>query len=66
LIFPIGKLDSVNFGKAGHPGRKSYGLWDDELAPASGIGVRFILDLEPGKPAIQLEKDVLGAAHDRF
>ena len=36
--------------------RKSQGLRQDELAGASGVGLRFIVDLEAGKPTIQLGK----------
>jgi transcriptional regulator with XRE-family HTH domain len=39
--------------------RKAQGLRQDELAAASGVGVRFIVDLEAGKPTLQLEKALL-------
>lgn len=36
--------------------RKSQGLRQDELAGAAGVGLRFIVDLEAGKPTAQLGK----------
>lgn len=36
--------------------RKAAGLRQDELAGASGVGLRFIVDLEAGKPTAQLGK----------
>lgn len=36
--------------------RKAQGLRQDELAGASRVGLRFIVDLEAGKPTIQLGK----------
>lgn len=36
--------------------RKDQGLTQTELAAASGVGVRFIVDLEKGKPTCQLGK----------
>ena len=36
--------------------RKSQGLRQDELAGAAGVGLRFIVDLESGKPTTQLGK----------
>ena len=36
--------------------RKAQGLRQDELAGAAGVGVRFIVDLEAGKPTAQLGK----------
>jgi y4mF family transcriptional regulator len=30
------------------------GLRQDELAAAAGVGVRFVVDLERGKPTVQL------------
>ena len=35
--------------------RKSAGLRQDELAGAAGVGLRFIVDLEAGKPTLRLE-----------
>ena len=43
--------------------RKALKLTQPELALAAGVGVRFIVDLESGKPTVQLQKvlDVLAA-----
>ncbi len=35
--------------------RKQLGLTQPQLALAAGVGVRFIVDLEAGKPTVQLE-----------
>ncbi len=35
--------------------RKQLGLTQSELALAAGVGVRFIVDLEAGKPTVRLE-----------
>ncbi len=36
--------------------RKGAGLRQDELAGAAGVGLRFIVDLEAGKPTAQIGK----------
>ena len=36
--------------------RKAQKLKQAELAAVSGVGIRFIVDLEAGKPTLQLEK----------
>ncbi|MFM7035669.1 MAG: helix-turn-helix domain-containing protein [Planctomycetia bacterium] len=36
--------------------RKALGLRQDELAGAAGVGVRFLVELEAGKPTAQLGK----------
>lgn len=36
--------------------RKVQGLRQDQLAGVAGVGLRFIVDLEAGKPTIQLGK----------
>lgn len=35
--------------------RKGLGLTQPQLALAAGVGVRFIVDLEAGKPTVRLE-----------
>lgn len=35
--------------------RKQLGLTQPQLALAAGVGVRFIVDLESGKPTLRLE-----------
>ena len=39
--------------------RKAQGMRQDELAGAAGVGLRFIVEVEAGKPTAQLGK-VLG------
>mgnify|MGYP005824588427 FL=1 len=43
--------------------RKAQGLRQPELAAASGVGLRFLVELERGKPTAQIGKvlDVLSA-----
>lgn len=36
--------------------RKAQGLRQDELAAASGVGLRFLVELERGKDTVQLGK----------
>jgi y4mF family transcriptional regulator len=36
--------------------RKAQNLRQDELAGAAGVGMRFIVDLEAGKPTAQIGK----------
>lgn len=36
--------------------RKAMGLRQDELAAAAGVGLRFLVELERGKPTVQLGK----------
>lgn len=42
-------------GQALRAARKQIGLTQPNLALASGVGVRFIVDLEAGKPTLRLE-----------
>jgi y4mF family transcriptional regulator len=42
-------------GAALRAARKQLGLTQPQLALASGVGVRFIVDLEAGKPTLRLE-----------
>jgi y4mF family transcriptional regulator len=42
-------------GDALRAARKQLGLTQPQLALAAGVGVRFIVDLEAGKPTIRLE-----------
>ena len=43
-------------GKAIRNARKAHGLTQTELAFAAGVGIRFISELEAGKPTAQLGK----------
>jgi HTH-type transcriptional regulator / antitoxin HipB len=42
-------------GLAARSARKQLGLTQPQLALAAGVGVRFIVDLEAGKPTLRLE-----------
>jgi HTH-type transcriptional regulator / antitoxin HipB len=42
-------------GLALRAARKQLGLTQPQLALAAGVGVRFIVDLEAGKPTLRLE-----------
>lgn len=45
-----------DIARAVRDARKALGLRQDELAAAAGVGVRFLVELEHGKPTVQLEK----------
>ena len=47
---------SYEIGKAIRLARKNLALTQPQLALLAGVGVRFIVDLEAGKPTIQLER----------
>lgn len=49
-------MDSTSFGLIVRRERKAQKLKQAELAAVSGVGIRFIVDLEAGKPTLQLEK----------
>lgn len=49
-------LTPADIGDIVRKTRKAYGLRQDELAGAAGVGVRFIVDLEAGKPTAQIGK----------
>ena len=55
-------LDAHTFGQTVRTARKAQGLRQNQLAGAAGVGVRFIVDLEAGKPTAQLEKALKVAA----
>jgi y4mF family transcriptional regulator len=52
----------AEFGAAIRAERKAQGLRQDQLAGAAGVGVRFIVDLEAGKPTTRLGKALSVAA----
>jgi HTH-type transcriptional regulator/antitoxin HipB len=59
LIFPIGKILMTGLSTiaaAVKAARRSLRLRQEELAAAAGVGVRFLIELEAGKPTIQLGK----------
>lgn len=49
-------VDSAQFGQAIRAQRKQRGWTQDDLAARCGVGLRFISDLERGKPSCQLGK----------
>ncbi|MGV7215748.1 helix-turn-helix domain-containing protein [Bradyrhizobium sp. UFLA05-112] len=53
---------SQEYGALIRQKRKALGLTQDELAERCGVGVRFIVDLESGKPSCQLGKALTAAA----
>lgn len=46
----------AQLGDALRRARKQLGLTQPRLALAAGVGVRFIVDLEAGKPTVRLEQ----------
>lgn len=46
---------SQQLGHALRAARKQLGLTQPQLALAAGVGVRFMVDLEAGKPTLRLE-----------
>lgn len=55
-------LTADALGAAIRTARKAQGLRQDQLAGAAGVGVRFIVDLEAGKPTTHLGKALAVAA----
>jgi y4mF family transcriptional regulator len=53
---PLGNMNSKSLGMIVHRERKAQKLRQAELAAAAGVGIRFIVDLEAGKPTLQLDK----------
>ncbi|MFN7222232.1 MAG: helix-turn-helix transcriptional regulator [Burkholderiales bacterium] len=49
-------------GQIARAARKRLGLTQPQLALAAGVGVRFIVELEAGKPTVRLES-VLRVLH---
>lgn len=50
---------AADFGKLIRTARKKVKLTQADLAAASGVGERFVRELEKGKPTCQLEKALL-------
>lgn len=48
--------DTATIGRIIREERKAQGLRQDELAAASGVGLRFLVELERGKETVQLGK----------
>jgi y4mF family transcriptional regulator len=57
-IFPIGKIMATiqHIGQIVRDARKSMGLRQEALAAAAGVGLRFLVELERGKPSVRLDK----------
>lgn len=55
--------DTALIGRIIRDERKELGLRQDELAAASGVGLRFLVELERGKRTVQMGKvlDILAA-----
>ena len=49
------------FGSLVRSRRKAMGMRQDQLALATGVGRRFVIDLEAGKPSCQLGRSLLVA-----
>ncbi|HCY61903.1 MAG TPA: transcriptional regulator [Oxalobacteraceae bacterium] len=50
-------IDSAQaLGAALRAARKQLGLTQSDLALAAGVGLRFVVDLEAGKPTVRLEQ----------
>lgn len=54
-------ISAKDFGNIIRDARKKARLTQSQLAAASGIGDRFVRELEKGKPTCQLEKALLVA-----
>ena len=59
--------NAQTLGAALRTARKRLGLTQPDLALVAGVGVRFIVDLEGGKPTVRLEQvlrviDALGGS----
>lgn len=50
------KFDTIELGKIIKQRRKALGATQRDLALTSGSGLRFIIELEKGKPTCQIEK----------
>lgn len=55
LLVMITIKSPQQLGDALRAARKQLGLTQPQLALAAGVGVRFIVDLEAGKPTLRLE-----------
>lgn len=47
-------MKSIDFGRIIRKNRKEQGLKQAQLAAAAGVGIRFLVDLEKGKPTARL------------
>jgi len=49
-------MDSTDLGRVIKIARKAQGLTQEALAASSGVGIRFVRELEEGKPSCHLGK----------
>ena len=49
-------MTPAEIGRTVRAARRAQGLRQDQLAGAAGVGVRFLSELERGKPTVRLEK----------
>ncbi len=49
-------MDTQAVGRHIREARKARGLRQEDVALASGVGLRFIHDLEHGKPSVELDR----------
>jgi y4mF family transcriptional regulator len=49
-------MTPAELGRMVREARRAAGLRQDHLAGAAGVGVRFLIELEAGKPTVQLGK----------
>lgn len=47
---------SIDIGQAVRTSRKAMGLTQPELAAAAGVGLRFLVELERGKPTVRVDR----------
>ncbi len=52
----MANLSPSDIGRVIRDTRKAQGLRQDQLAGAAGVGPRFVVDLEAGKPTAQVGK----------
>jgi y4mF family transcriptional regulator len=57
-MFPIGNTEVTveEIGVVIRRARVAQGLRQDQLAAAAGVGLRFLVELERGKPTVRLAK----------
>lgn len=58
----LGGEHAARFGALVRERRKALKMNQDDLALATGVGRRFIIDLEAGKPSCELGRSLLVAA----
>lgn len=58
----LGQEQAARFGQLVRERRKALAINQDQLALATGVGRRFIIDLEAGKPTCALGRSLLVAS----